>query len=381
MVQNLGVRVLVALLTLSAVAWANPAHEEFAVWAESQGGSVERGADGSIVAVDLAHSWITDADLSRIAALERLERLDLSETRISDVGLESLASLEGVRELNLYFAEFVSEFGLANLEGWTALEKLNLRGTMVRSRVFETLARFKNLRELDLSHTRITDDGMDQLASLGRLEILAIGSNRLDGLALEALKLLPSLRELDLRGVQRVDSGLWGVALNRRNLERLSELTGLEALLLGGATITDVGADRPGREDAERAELLHLELLASLKRLRRLDLSRQPVAVDGMGFLAGLPELRELNLGQCPRVDDGAVKVLASLKKLDSVYLAGTGLTDAGLVDLQALPLERLALGGEGVSEDAVSRYRAARPQTTLTWFESELFGRVRAAQ
>lgn len=374
-------RVLATLFLLSAVAWANPAHEEFAVWVESQGGSVERTADGSISAVSLAHSWITDADLSRIAALGTLERLDLSETRITDVGLESLAPLSGVRELNLYFAEFVSEFGLANLKQWKSLERLNLRGTMVRSRVFETLAGFENLRELDLSHTRITDDGIDALASLGRLESLAIGSNRLDGLALEALKLLPSLRELDLRGVQRVDSGLWGMALNRRNLERLCELTGLEVLLLGGATITDVGADRPGREDAERAELLHMELLASLKKLRRLDLSRQPVTVDGIAFLGELPELRELNLGQCSRIDDRAAELLAALKGLESVYLAGTGLTDAGLAKLKALPLERLALGGEGVSEEAAARYRAARPETTLTWFDSELFGRVRAAQ
>ncbi len=374
-------RVLAVLLSLSAIAWANPAHEEFAVWVESQGGSVERGADGSIAAVNLAHSWITDADLSRIAALGTLERLDLSETRITDVGLESLTPLEGVRELNLYFAEFVSEFGLANLKQWTNLEKLNLRGTMVRSRVFETLVGLENLRELDLSHTRITDDGFDQLASLRRLESLAIGSNRLDGLGLEALKLLPSLRELDLRGVQRVDSGLWGLPLTRRNLERLAELTQLEVLLLGGATITDVGADRPGREDAERAELLHLELLASLKKLKKLDLSRQPVTVDGIDFLSDLPELRELNLGQCLRVDDGVVKLLASLKNLESVYLAGTSLTDAGLAKLEAKPLQRLALGGEGVSEEAVAQYRDARPQTTLTWFDSELFGRVRAAQ
>ncbi len=374
--RNLGL-----LLIFCAASAASPVQEGFAEWVDSHGGRVERGADGAIIALDLSNTWIGDADMGRIADLDSLERLDLSQTRITDVGLEKLAGLQGVRELNLYFAEFVSEFGLASLKDWKSLERLNLRGTMVRSRIFETLAGLESLRELDLSHTRITDEGFDQLAGLRRLERLSTGSNRLEGHALEILKLLPALRSLDLRGVQRVDSGLWGLALNRRNLERISELKQIEELLLGGATITDVGADRPGREDAERAELLHVELLASLKKLRKLDLSRQPVSVGGLEFLPALLELRDLNLGQCSRIDDLAVSLLAKLPKLETVYLAGTDLTDAGLAALQGLELQRLSVGGSAVTAIAVEQYRAARPETTLTWFPAEAFGQARRAQ
>lgn len=375
------VRLWLGLLAVSAVLAAPPTQQDFEAWALSQGGRVERSADGSIAGVDLSGTWITDADLSRIAALGRLERLDLSETGVSDVGLEALAPLRGVRELNLYFAEAVSEFGLANLKGWTSLQKLNLRGTQARSRVFETLAELGGLRELDLSHTRVTDDGFDRLAELQRLETLAIGSNRLDGGCLETLKLLPNLRRLDLRGVQRVDSGLWGLALNRRNLERLSELKQLRELLLGGATITDVGADRPGRQDAERAELLHVELLASLKQLRELDLSRQPVTLAGIAFLRELPALERLNLGQCARLGDPLADLLAALPRLREAYLAGTGLSDAGLQRLGALRLQRLSVGGSAVTEAAVAAFRAGHPQVELTWFGSDGFGETRAAQ
>jgi hypothetical protein len=213
------------------------------------------------------------------------------------------------------------------------------------------------------------------------LERLSIGSNRLDGGALEVLKLLPALRSLDVRGVQRVDSGIWGLALNRANMQRISELTQLEELLLGGATITDVGADRPGRDDAERTELPDVELLASLKRLRTLDLSRQPVKSEELGFLRSLPELTDLNLGQCIHVDDPVTAILASLPKLRTLYLAGSGLTDAGLARLEGAPLVRLALGGVGISREAVEAYRAAHADAEVTWFESEAFAQVRRAQ
>lgn len=379
--QNRTVRLLLSILVSVSAAFGAADSLSVAEWVQRHGGHVEVDAAGDVVAIDLSNTWITDADMSRLSNLQKLEQLTLSQTRITDVGMESLAALRGVRELDLRFAEFVSEFGVANLKAWNSLESLNLRGTMVRSQVFETIGALVNLRELDLSHTRITDDSFDKLAELRRLEALSIGSNRLDGSALEVLKLLPSLRRLDLRGVQRVDSGIWGLALNPRNLERIAELTQLRELLLGGATITDVGADRPGREDAERSELPHLEVLASLKQIETLDLSRQPITLEEIAFLPKLPELRELNLGQCVQLGDETVKLLVALPSIEVLYLAGTALTDEGLQALTAVALDRLALGGEGVTKAGVEAYQAARPTAKVTWFESAAFTQVRAAQ
>jgi hypothetical protein len=215
--------VIVVLLAAANVVFAAEDAGDFEAWAHSQNGAVERDPSGRIVAVDLSQSWITDADLARVAALGRIERLDLSGTRISDLGLAELEPLQGVRELKLRFAEFISEGGLARLQGWRDLEALDLRGTQTRSLVFEHIAGMSSLKRLDLSHTRITDEGFDRLVDLQGLEELSIGSNRLDGSALDSLKLLPKLRVLDVRGVQRVDSGIWGLALNLENLRRLGE--------------------------------------------------------------------------------------------------------------------------------------------------------------
>ncbi|MEZ5365711.1 MAG: hypothetical protein R2748_26120 [Bryobacterales bacterium] len=371
------IRILPILLLAVGVAHA----ADFEAWVRAQNGAVERRADGRIVAVDLSHSWVTDADLGRIAELGSLDRLDFSGTRITDVGLEWLKPLTGVRELKLRFAEFVSEGGLAYLRSWNELQSLDLRGTQVRSQVFEILPAFPRLRRLDLSHTRITDEGFDRLAELEELEDLAIGSTRLEGAALDYLKQAPHLRTLDLSGVQRVDSGIWGIALNLSNLRRIGELTALERLDLSGATITDVGSDRPGRPDAERTSLPGLEALAGLKRLRELDLSRQPVTGPDLRFLIELPELRVLRLGQCVDIDDDAAAVLAQLP-LEELYIAGTAISAPGLAILgQSDSLIQLAVGGTDVTEADATAFRRSHPRVHLDWFPPQFPRERRTAQ
>ena len=56
--------------------------------------------------------------------------------------------------------------------------------------------------------------------------------------ALPMLKLLPSLVDLDVGGLRRVDSGLWGLALSEENLARISELKQFRSLNLCGATLS-----------------------------------------------------------------------------------------------------------------------------------------------
>jgi Leucine-rich repeat (LRR) protein len=370
------------LLALTASTLYGAADDEFEVWVRSHGGRVERDAAGSLQAVSLSGSWITDPDLARISALGGLESLDLSQTRITDVGLEQLADLDGVRKLDLRFAEFVSDYGVAHLAEWDELEELDLRGTEIQSRVFEHLAKLVSLRRLDISHTRVTDEGCDELAKLERLEELSIGSNRLNGGCLISLRLLPTLKSLSVAGVQRVDSGIWGLALNAVNLERLGALNGLERLDLGGATITDIGSDKPGLPDAERKELGDLDLLAGLVDLRELDLSRQPVAAAELAVVAGFKKLRRLNLSQATRLGDEIVEIVNELPDLESLYLSGTALSDDGLQALAGREsLRAVSVGATEVTAAGVQEFQKRRPQVAVTWFESDWFRETRTAQ
>jgi Leucine-rich repeat (LRR) protein len=209
-----------------------------------------------------------------------------------------LAALENVTDLSCYYAEFITEDGVAHLRNWKHLERLNLRGTKVTSKVFDTLAKLTSLRSLDIAFTQIEDDGFEQLAALTKLESLAIGGNRLSGAALPLLKLLPSLEDLDVGGIQRVDSGLWGLPLTDENLKRIAQLTHLRSLSLVGATLNDRGVDRPGNPEAERSEIRDLSMLTALVNLEKLDVSRLPVTEETLRPLRRMPKLRELRTGK-----------------------------------------------------------------------------------
>lgn len=261
-----------------------------------QGKTVKDSA-GEIVELDLSGAWVSDADMAKVAQLRHLRKLNLSHTKITDSGLERLKPLANVTDLDCYYAEYLTEDGIAHLRDWKRLERLNLRGTKVTSKVFDSLAKLASLRSLDIAFTQIEDEGFEELSVLTKLERLAIGGNRLSGAALTLLKLLPSLVELDVSGIQRVDSGLWGLPLTDENLARIAELKQLRSLSLAGATLADRGVDRPGHPEAERSELRDLSKLAALVNLERLDLSRLPVTEETLRPLAKLPKIREVRLG------------------------------------------------------------------------------------
>ena len=242
--------------------------------------------------LDLTSSWVTDADMAKVGQMRELRKLDLSRTKITDFGLERLKPLTSLRELSLYYAEYITEDGIAHLKGWKDLEVLNLRGTRVTSKVFEHLASLTNLRVLDLGFTQIDDDGFEHLAALTKLEKLMIGGNRLTGACLSLLKLLPTLRDLDVGGIQRVDSGLWGLPLTEQNLARLGELKQLRRLGLARATLADRGTDRPGHPEAERSSLPDLSALNGLVNLEFLDLTLQPVTPEAVRSLKIRPAVR-----------------------------------------------------------------------------------------
>lgn len=296
-----------------------------------------RDAAGDVVEADFTSTWISDADLDAVAAMPKLRVLRLGQTKIGDTGLERLRGLREVHELDLYYAEYITEDGLAHLRAWKQLEKLNLRGTRVTSKVFPHLGALSGLRWLDVAFTQVDDEGFEDLLKLASLEHLALGGNRLAGSCLPVLKSMPSLTSLDAGGTQRVDSGLWGLALNEQNLARIAGLKQLRRLSLAAATINDRGIDKPGHPEAERTDLRDLSALKTLPVLEFLDLSRQPVTAESIRSLRGLTSLRELRLGLAAKIDDAAVAELLALQGLRRVYVYGTAITPASMARLRAL--------------------------------------------
>ena len=279
-------------LLLIATFLALPANPD---WITEAGGTVTRDRAGNITGVDLRSSWVTDADLPRLAALPYLAQLDLSLTRITDHGLQQLKNAPAIVELNLYYAEQITDEGMAAVKGWKRLKRLDLRGARVTDTTLEHLASVTTLESLDVGYAQITDVGLDHLTSLPNLRELVLGGNKLTDAGLQALRQLPGLTSLSLGGEQRTDSGLWSISL------------------------TDAG----------------LDAIATLKDLRELRLDGMPVTNRWLEKLKSLGKLERMNLKGCKRLDDSATTLLASWPALRVLDLKGTAVTEKGLADLR----------------------------------------------
>ncbi len=125
-----------------------------AQWIEDAGGTVIRDAAGRITGVDLRASWVTDTDLRKLLQLPNLSSLDLSLTRITDQGMQELKALPGIVDLNLYFAEYVTDEGLAAIKNWKKLKRLNVHGTKISDTTLDHIAGITTLesRECRVGH-------------------------------------------------------------------------------------------------------------------------------------------------------------------------------------------------------------------------------------
>ena len=298
-------------------------------WVEGLGGKAKANAAGDLVEVDLRHCWLTDPDFKRIGQMPQLQSIQLGYTKVTDQGLEYLKALTQVRVLDLYYAESISDAGLAHLKNWQHLKSLNVRGTKVTSTLFDHLVAMPELEELDVGFSRVNDDNFERLGELPKLRRLSIGGNKMSGVALPLLKLVPTLRELDLSGQQRTDSGLWSVLVSDPNCEVIASLVDLESLDLTDTAISDRGLQR----------------LASLEKLKRFRLTRTKITSKGLVGLSNNKNLRELNCAGAEGVDDSSLKLFSAMTSLQLLQLQGTKVSVAGLLTANKPPaLQRLVL-------------------------------------
>jgi Leucine-rich repeat (LRR) protein len=351
-----------------------------AATAAAQDPAVVRDRAGNVVEISLARTWATDADIDRVVANKTLERLDLSLTYVSDRGVERLKALDRLETLNLSSAEFITDAAVAFLRGHRQLKALNLRGTDVTDTSLAYVAELPQLRSLDVAFTQISDAGLEHLASLAELEELNLGGNKISGAGLHVLKLLPKLRKLSFYGIQRRNAGwCWAPVVTDLELDTISLLAGLEELNIGFGVA--LGAPRPadlGPADGEaecriaggtRVTDLGLSKLASLEKLRHLDLSGASITANGVRTLSAFRDLQRLSLWNVKALDDAAAASLETLANMTSLDLSNTSIGNDTLHRLGKLPkLRRLYVGETNVTADAVAAFRAEHPTIMVSW-------------
>jgi hypothetical protein len=131
--------------------------------------TVDEDAPGKpVIEVNLAQTPVTDAGLTLLKALPRLQVLDLSQTQVTDAGL-------------------------ASLKGLDQLQSLYLLRTNIADAGLQQLASLPNLRDLNISQTQVTDAGLQYLKGLHQLRILYVRQTTVtDAGAQELQKALPN---------------------------------------------------------------------------------------------------------------------------------------------------------------------------------------------
>ena len=284
-----------------------------AQWIEDAGGTVIRDAAGRITGADLHASWVADTDLRKLLQLPFLSYLDLSLTRVTDQGMLELKNAPGIVDLNLYFAEYVTDEGLAAIKDWKKLKRLNLHGTKVSDTTLEHISGITTLEAINVGSAMITDVGIERLVSLPNLKELTMGGNELGDAGLQALRQIPGLTYLDLSGRQGTDSNIWAISISDVGLDAVLTLKELRELRFG-CTSKGIG----------------------IEGARFATVSTMDVSVRWLEKIKALPKLEKLKLQGCSRVDDEAVRALIALPNLREIDLKGTSLTEKGLAALRA---------------------------------------------
>jgi Leucine-rich repeat (LRR) protein len=274
---------------------AVPILAEEGAWLTRLGGHVETGLSGRITSVNLRGSWINDVEMLEIARLQGLRQLDLSHTRITDEGLLYIKNLQTVEDLNLEYAELITDGGMMCVRGWPNLTRLNLRGTRVGDGTMETVGGLVQLKALDVGDTDVTDTGFDYLITLTSLEDLGLPGGRVAAIGISALRLLTTLKRLDLSG--------------GRTSRRGSQVRPLDDELV--------------------------EVVAGLTSLETLELGRLGVTAESLRTLGQLDSVEKLGLAGCELVDDAAIPILTGWQSLKRLDLQDTSVTAAGVAKLR----------------------------------------------
>jgi internalin A len=287
-------------------------------------------AAAGLGASDLA-SWIAEAGgVVKRDGAGQIVGVDLRASWITDSDLPELARLPNLTHLDLSLTR-ISDHGLEQLKDAPAITDLNLYSDeLITDAGLSALKGWKHLKRLSVRGTKITDTTLQHLSGIASLESLDAGYAQITDVGLELLTPLTNLKELAIGGNKLTDTGL----------QSLRQLPGLIYLDLSGAERTDSGLwsvslTEPG-----------LDAIATLGNLRHLRLNGTLVSARGIERLAGLSKIERLDLQGCGRIGDEVAPVLARFRSLQRVDLAGTQVTDKGVAELRrAKPKCKILMG------------------------------------
>jgi internalin A len=264
--------------------------------------------------------WITAAGGNvKLDGAGRIVGVDLRSSWITDADMPLLAQLPHLAYLDLSMTR-ITDRGMQQLKSAPAIVELNLYyAEQITDEGMAAIKGWKHLKRLNVRGTRITDSTLEHATSVPTLEALDAGYAQVTDVGLDHLASLTNLKELSIGGNKLTDAGL----------QSLRYLTALTHLDLTGTQRTDSGLWSISLTD------LGVNAIATLKTLRQLRLDGMPVSARSLEKLKALTKLERLSLQGCKRIGDDAAPVIASWATLKTVDLKGTAVSTEAIASLR----------------------------------------------
>ena len=280
--------------------------------------------------------------------------VDLRASWVSDTDLRKLLQYPELTSLNLSLTR-VTDQGMQEIKGLKSVEDLDLTwAEYVTDEGLAAIKDWRKLKRLNVHGTKISDTTLDHIAGIISIETLNIGSAMITDVGLERLAVLTNLKSLTMGGNELGDAGL----------QALRQLPGLTYLDLTGRQGTDSNVWAISMSD------VGLDAVLSLKELRelRFGCTSIGVGVEGAKFasvsmmgvndrwlekMKSLSKLEKLKLQGCDRVSDESVKILSAMPNLREIDLKGTAGTEKGLAALKTAKPKAVIYSGQWVAPAA----------------------------
>ena len=254
--------------------------------------------------------------------------VNLRGTWVDDVEMIDIARLPKLQRLDLSHTRITDE-GMLHLKPASQIEDLNLYyAEWVTDQGMTAIRNWKRLKRLDVRGTRIANGTLEIVSHMPQLEALDISNTQVTDNGMDILITLTSLKELSLGQGRRGRAG---------DLGFLRVLTTLTSLDIGGAQPTppDMGGRKIEHPPAPPLPENTVKAMAELKELRVLRMGYTGVSTADLKALSVLQSVEKLGLEECPRVDDAALAELRNWKSLKYLDLQDTKVTELGVAALR----------------------------------------------
>jgi Leucine Rich repeat len=230
-------------------------------------------------------------------------------------------------------------------------------GSELEPEAWEAVGQLRQLKSLSLPS--IGKLRLNQLWKMNRLEELSMRMDRSIPVSeIRVVNALQRLRRLRLRfgGRMTMDSDQDDGSTIEQQMKELAKsrtLTRIEATIPDDSMLIAL-TDQLSNGDFPLIKVNELRLsgsnisnqalinLHNVPNLIHLDLSKTKIDDDGLDNLKSIPTLRTLYLAGCDGISDNAAEDLSELTGLESLNVANTNLTQAGLLKLGTLKRLRM---------------------------------------